>query len=106
MPTGFSSRVRGRVGLSGSFKSFLDGSPEDIARVARTNLLGALLCTRAAIKVMENQERVGHVFNMDGAGAWPDLLLVFHAACFSGPISAVQNCIGVLKHLLRGCTRT
>jgi chlorophyll(ide) b reductase len=55
-------------GVSGSFKSFLDGSPEDLAMVTRTNLLGALLCTRAAINVMEKQARVGHVFNMDGAG--------------------------------------
>ena len=83
MDMGLNSRVCGLLGVSGSFTSFLDGSPEDIAKVARTNLLGALLCTRAAIKVMENQERVGHVFNMDGAGAYLVLLLGWHIACFS-----------------------
>lgn len=50
--------------------------------MARTNLLGALLCTRAAIKVMEYQERVGHVFNMDGAGMIPSFIQ--RSLCCSG----------------------
>jgi NAD(P)-dependent dehydrogenase (short-subunit alcohol dehydrogenase family) len=66
-------RGQANSGVSGSFKSFLDATPSDIANVTRTNLLGALLCTRAAIKVMEHQERIGHVFNMDGAGAFQAL---------------------------------
>lgn len=37
--------------------------------VVHTNLLGALLCTRAALHLMSKQEGGGHVFNMDGAGA-------------------------------------
>ena len=38
-------------------------------QVVQTNLLGALLCTRAALQIMSAQESGGHVFNMDGAGA-------------------------------------
>ena len=77
------------TGVSGSFKNFLDGSPEDIAKVTRTNLLGALLCTRAAIKVMEHQERVGHVFNMDGAGVFRASLFAWNAPCVSSSVSRV-----------------
>lgn len=57
------------AGVSGSFKSFLEAEPEDLEAVTRTNLLGALLCTRAAAAAMARQDRGGHVFNMDGAGA-------------------------------------
>ena len=32
-------------------------------------MAGTLLCTRAAMKVMQKQESGGHIFNMDGAGA-------------------------------------
>lgn len=35
----------------------------------QTNLLGSLLCTRAAMAVMARQPGGGHVFNIDGAGA-------------------------------------
>lgn len=37
--------------------------------VVTTNLLGSLLATRAAIQLMGGQETVGHIFNVDGAGA-------------------------------------
>lgn len=58
--------------MSGSFKPFLEATEEDLQAVARTNLRGALLCSRAAIRAMTQsprQRRLGHVFNMDGAGA-------------------------------------
>lgn len=57
------------AGVSGSFKGFLEASAEDLQAVTRTNLLGALLCTRAATAAMARQPRGGHIFNMDGAGA-------------------------------------
>lgn len=62
-----------RAGVSGSFKPFLDASEADLQAVTQTNLRGALLCTRAAIRAMASsprrEDRRGHVFNMDGAGA-------------------------------------
>jgi len=39
------------AGCAGSFKSFLDADPTQLAQVVQTNLLGALLCTRAALQV-------------------------------------------------------
>ncbi|CAL5223855.1 g6440 [Coccomyxa viridis] len=57
------------AGNSGSFQSFLDASPEQITEVVQTNLLGTLLCTRAAMQALAAQKRGGHIFNMDGAGA-------------------------------------
>lgn len=57
------------AGYSGSFKNFLDSDPASIAAVVKTNLLGTLLCSRAAAKLMLQQELGGHIFIMDGAGA-------------------------------------
>ena len=37
--------------------------------MVETNVLGVMLCCRAAIKLMRDQGSPGHVFNMDGAGA-------------------------------------
>jgi hypothetical protein len=50
-------------------QSFLEASPEQITEVVQTNLLGTLLCTRAAMQALGAQARGGHIFNMDGAGA-------------------------------------
>ncbi len=50
-------------------QSFLDAKSEQIQEVVQTNLLGCLLCTRAAMRLMAAQPRGGHIFNMDGAGA-------------------------------------
>lgn len=50
-------------------QSFLDASPSQLDQVVRTNMVGALLCTRAALQAMQQQPNGGHVFNMDGAGA-------------------------------------
>ena len=52
-----------------SLQSFLDASPEQITEVVQTNLLGTMLCTKAAMHVMASQKKGGHIFNMDGAGA-------------------------------------
>lgn len=48
---------------------FLDASPETLEAVVRTNLLGTLLCARAAARLMLGQALGGHVYLMDGAGA-------------------------------------
>jgi len=32
-------------------------------------LVGSILCTREAMRIMGNQHRGGHIFNMDGAGS-------------------------------------
>ncbi len=50
-------------------QSFMDATPEQIQTVVSTNLLGSLLCTRAALRRMAGQQTGGHIFNMDGAGA-------------------------------------
>jgi chlorophyll(ide) b reductase len=37
--------------------------------VVKTNLLGTLLCSREAARLMLGQQLGGHIFIMDGAGA-------------------------------------
>ncbi|KAK7817817.1 putative chlorophyll(ide) b reductase nyc1 [Quercus suber] len=37
--------------------------------IVSTNMVGSLLCTREAMRVMKNQAKGGHIFNMDGAGS-------------------------------------
>ena len=56
------------AGYSGSFQSFVDQPAEVVDRVVRTNLVGSLLCSRAALRVMRQQPGGGHLFNFDGAG--------------------------------------
>jgi len=48
-------------------QAFIDSSPEQLQQVVSTNMVGTLLCTRAAMQVMQTSG--GHIFNMDGAGA-------------------------------------
>ena len=50
-------------------QSFVDSSPEQLQQVVQTNMVGTLLCTRAAMQFMQHQSSGGHIFNMDGAGA-------------------------------------
>jgi chlorophyll(ide) b reductase len=38
-------------------------------QIVSTNLIGSLICTREAIRVMKKQPKGGHIFNMDGAGS-------------------------------------
>ena len=52
-----------------SLQGFLDATPEQLTQVVGTNLRGSLLCMRAALKLMAGQDRGGHIFTMDGAGA-------------------------------------
>eukprot|EP00667_Euglena_gracilis_P002317 EG_transcript_2317 len=43
-------------------------SQAEILTVVQTNLVGSLLCTQTALRLMQ-QQGYGHIFNMDGAGA-------------------------------------
>jgi chlorophyll(ide) b reductase len=47
----------------------MDSSPAVIEQVVRTNLLGTLLATRAAMHLMTSQPTGGHIFNFEGAGS-------------------------------------
>ena len=50
-------------------QAFIDSTPQQLQQVVSTNMTGTLLCTRAAMQVMQKQDGGGHIFNMDGAGA-------------------------------------
>lgn len=52
-----------------SFKPLAEASDEDLMEVVSTNTLGLMICCREAIKMMLNQSRGGHIFNIDGAGS-------------------------------------
>lgn len=51
------------------YANLVDFPAEALAEIVSTNVLGSLLCSRAAIKLMMNQPGGGHVFNMEGAGS-------------------------------------
>lgn len=57
------------AGFSGSFKPFIEQTEGTIEQVVRTNLIGSLLCTRAAMLQMVAQQEGGHIFNVEGAGS-------------------------------------
>ncbi|MED6113963.1 putative chlorophyll(ide) b reductase nyc1, chloroplastic [Stylosanthes scabra] len=57
------------AGTNKGFRPLLQFSDEDIKQIVSTNLVGSILCTREAIRIMRNQTRAGHIFNMDGAGS-------------------------------------
>ncbi|XP_052194596.1 chlorophyll(ide) b reductase NOL, chloroplastic [Diospyros lotus] len=52
-----------------SYKPLSEASDEDLIDVVTTNTLGLMICCREAIKMMLNQPRGGHIFNVDGAGS-------------------------------------
>ncbi|XP_071699991.1 uncharacterized protein [Rutidosis leptorrhynchoides] len=56
------------AGTNKGFKPLLEFTDIDI-QIVSTNLVGSILCTREAMHVMSNQHKVGHIFNMDGAGS-------------------------------------
>ncbi|KAF9615376.1 hypothetical protein IFM89_023027 [Coptis chinensis] len=57
------------AGTNKGFRPLLQFADEDIEQIVSTNLVGSLLCTREAMRVMRSQEKGGHIFNMDGAGS-------------------------------------
>ncbi|XP_072983860.1 probable chlorophyll(ide) b reductase NYC1, chloroplastic [Typha latifolia] len=57
------------AGTNKGFRPLLQFTDEDIDQIVSTNLVGSLLCTKEAMRVMRTQEKGGHIFNMDGAGS-------------------------------------
>nr|XP_043623656.1 probable chlorophyll(ide) b reductase NYC1, chloroplastic [Erigeron canadensis] len=57
------------AGTNKGFRPLLEFTDEDIQQIVSTNLVGSILCTREAMRVMSNQHKAGHIFNMDGAGS-------------------------------------
>lgn len=57
------------AGVNKGFRPLVQFSDDDIRQIVSANLIGSLICTREAIRVMKLQPRGGHVFNMDGAGS-------------------------------------
>ncbi|KAF5200268.1 Chlorophyll(ide) b reductase NOL protein, partial [Thalictrum thalictroides] len=57
------------AGTNKGFRPLLEFADEDIEQIVSTNLVGSLLCTREAMRVMKSQDKGGHIFNMDGAGS-------------------------------------
>ncbi|XP_002514298.2 probable chlorophyll(ide) b reductase NYC1, chloroplastic isoform X1 [Ricinus communis] len=57
------------AGTNKGFRPLLQFSDEDINQIVSTNLVGSILCTREAMRVIMNQPKGGHIFNMDGAGS-------------------------------------
>lgn len=57
------------AGTNKGFRPLLQFSDEDIQQIVSTNLVGSILCTREAMRIMRNQGKAGHIFNMDGAGS-------------------------------------
>lgn len=83
------------AGYSGSFQTFLDSSPEQLQQVVSTNMTGTLLCTRAALQVMQKQSSGGHIFNMDGAGA--DGMPTPQYAAYGATKAGIAHLMGSLK---------
>ncbi|KAG6391123.1 hypothetical protein SASPL_148874 [Salvia splendens] len=57
------------AGTNKGFRPLLQFSDEDIQQIVSTNLVGSILCTREALRIMGSQRNGGHIFNMDGAGS-------------------------------------
>lgn len=57
------------AGMNKGFRPLLEFTDEDINQIVSTNLIGSLICTKEAMRVMKLQEKGGHIFNMDGAGS-------------------------------------
>lgn len=83
------------AGYSGSFQAFIDSSPEQLQQVVSTNMVGTLLCTRAAMQVMQKQTSGGHIFNMDGAGA--DGMPTPQYAAYGATKAGIAHLMGSLK---------
>lgn len=57
------------AGMNKGFRPLLQFTDDDINQIVSTNLIGSLICTKEAMRVMKLQEKGGHIFNMDGAGS-------------------------------------
>ncbi|KAG6739642.1 hypothetical protein POTOM_057245 [Populus tomentosa] len=70
------------AGTNKGFRPLLQFTDEDIKQIVSTNLVGSILCTQEAMRMMMNQPKGGHIFNMDGAGSGGS----------STPLTAVNSC--------------
>ena len=52
-----------------TYAPVMDAGDEETAAVVTTNLLGTLLASKAALRVLASQPTGGHLWNMDGAGS-------------------------------------
>lgn len=91
------------AGYSGSFKPFLEHEGKAIERVVQTNLLGSLLCTHAAMRVMKEQETGGHVFNVEGAGS--DGLPTVNYAVYGATKAGIAQLCRTLQREARLCSK-
>uniref|UniRef100_A0A1D1Y686 chlorophyll(ide) b reductase n=1 Tax=Anthurium amnicola TaxID=1678845 RepID=A0A1D1Y686_9ARAE len=57
------------AGMNKGFRPLLQFTDEDIEQIVSTNLVGSIICTREAMRIMGSQKKGGHIFNMDGAGS-------------------------------------
>ncbi|KAI5680521.1 hypothetical protein M9H77_01748 [Catharanthus roseus] len=57
------------AGTNKGFRPLLEFSDDDIQQIVSTNLIGSMICTREAMRIMQRQNKGGHIFNMDGAGS-------------------------------------
>ncbi|XP_075517648.1 putative chlorophyll(ide) b reductase NYC1, chloroplastic [Primulina tabacum] len=57
------------AGTNKGFRPLMQFSDDDIQQIVSTNLVGSILCTREAMRIMSTQSNGGQVFNMDGAGS-------------------------------------
>mmetsp|Transcript_8235 Transcript_8235/g.14992 ORF Transcript_8235/g.14992 Transcript_8235/m.14992 type:complete len:328 (+) Transcript_8235:3-986(+) len=57
------------AGVNGGRRSLMDVPPSQVELVVKVNLLGILLCTQTAMKIMSSQPSVtGHIYNTVGSG--------------------------------------
>jgi len=104
---GEAARIMGRVdvwinnaGYSGSYQPLMQATPEQVAQVVSTNLLGVALCSRAAARLFTAQPGGGHLFNMDGAGA--DGLPTPNYAAYGATKAGIRQLSGSLRAELKG----
>ncbi|KAL0410655.1 UNVERIFIED_CONTAM: putative chlorophyll(ide) b reductase NYC1, chloroplastic [Sesamum latifolium] len=57
------------AGTNKGFRPLLQFNDDDIQQIVSTNLVGSILCTHQALRIMNSQRNGGHIFNMDGAGS-------------------------------------
>ena len=98
------ARVHPPISRASPLQSFTDARPEQLQRVVQTNLLGTLLCTRAAMQLMGRQPQGGHIFLMDGAGAdgMPTPQYAAYGATKGGG-SFECSVEGAMRSMLGGC---
>lgn len=69
MPQGIDVWIN-NAAISDGNRGFLDTSNDRIRNVVQTNLTGTILCTQAVVThMLKHRSRMGHVFNVVGAGA-------------------------------------